>query len=286
MRTGLLVGEAHSYRRAALLPGLGLLAAFVGWGLLGTSDARAAAIDINLIPVGAYVNDGDGQGSHFYTTDQQPTGTGVIKPFLTIQRKGTEQGYNTDAEIEPGFDMKRQANWTRSLLISELDAVSFNGGTYLKFLLDVNEPANGANSLISLNVLQLFVTNEAELKGYQGGSSFTVGETGDGFALATKVYDLDKVSDRTIQLEYRLESGSGSGDMYAYIPYSVLLGRTEKYLTLYSAFGIPYGSASGFEEWAVAARTPVEQSVPLPGVAVAGLVLLGGLGLKRLRRPA
>src|SRR5882724_11723689 len=41
-----------------------------------------------------------GNGGLFYSTDLQPTGTGVLQPFVRIQGKPTEEGYNTDGAIE------------------------------------------------------------------------------------------------------------------------------------------------------------------------------------------
>jgi len=270
-------------------------------GLVGASAAVAAPIDIDLINNMTVVN-GDGQGSIFTQTDQQPTGTGVIKPFLTIQRKGREQGYNSD--VKPlELDAKRAGDngnngWTRSLRISDLAEVKVNGqaGSFLKFLLDVNED-NSDGHLLSLNKLQLFVTNDANLSGYTptttADPSFTVGTATDGFydqlghEKAHKVYDLDQNGDRTVQLDYSFNHGSGSGDMYVYIPTSVLAGRSETYLTMYSSFGSPYASSAGFEEWStLTGSKQLVSAVPLPSVAVAGLALIGGLGLKRRRASA
>src|SRR6185295_5648331 len=40
-------------------------------------------------------------GTAYFTTDTtQPTGTGVFDPFLSIQRNGVEQGYNSSNHNE------------------------------------------------------------------------------------------------------------------------------------------------------------------------------------------
>lgn len=266
---------------------------FAGVAMVGIArSAAGATIEVNLVAAGSYALNADGQGANFYTNQQQPTGTGVIQPFLTIQRNGYEHGYNTDGVME--FDQKRQPGWTRSLLLNEIEPVSMtvNGQTnqYIKFLLDINEPNGGGNALLSLNVLQLFVTNDANIFGYQGyspipGSNFTTGAGTDGFSNATKVYDLDALQDYTVNLNYDNASGSGSGDLYVYIPYSVIAGRTETNLVLYSSFGVPDQSGAGFEEWAVStqAQSLPETAVPLPPVALGGIVLMGATFLKRLR---
>jgi hypothetical protein len=277
------LGRDQRKRRVALGFGVVLLVA-----VLGQSGARADTI--NLTGIGASAINGDLQGTHFFTTEQQPTGTGVIKPFLTIQRKGTEQGYNSDASIKDlQFDQKRSGDqgdkgWTRSLLISDLLPVSLAGqsGSYIKFLLDVDEPNGQSTAKLSLDVLQLFVTNDQKLTGYTGygdsvhAGDFTIGKSTDGFGTkATKVYDLDGKKDFTVEY-YDRSHGSGSGDIYVYIPYQVLAGRTEKYLTLYSSFGVPSTSEGGFEEWSAATRSVAAPppSVPLPPVASGGLVLV------------
>src|SRR4051812_16516409 len=86
-------GRIMTNRRNGVRSSCRVLAA-VG-GLLLASPALAASITIDLT-VTPY-NGAGNQGDLFIRTDQQPTGTGVIKPFLTIQQKGQEHGYNTDS---------------------------------------------------------------------------------------------------------------------------------------------------------------------------------------------
>ena len=99
-------------------------------------------------------NLGTANGGVFSFTDQQPTGTGVIKPFLREQANGTEQGYNTSGGTP--FDDKA-GPWTHDIHLSDLAAstVLMNGVLYYKLLLDVNEPA-GTKSLISLDRLEFY----------------------------------------------------------------------------------------------------------------------------------
>jgi hypothetical protein len=52
-----------------------------------------------------------------------------------------------------------------------------------------------------------------------------------------------------VLLDYRLNSGSGSGDMLMYIPESVFAGGSFVYL--YSLFGELHPGNAGFQEWAV-----------------------------------
>src|SRR6266545_1822960 len=100
------------------------VAALVAAALL-PSAARAETIDL--------VNNtsGTAPNSLFYQTQQQPTGTGYIDPFVRIQRTGTEQGYNTDASEcvqMPAFS----SNWNL-LALNSLQAVTINGVQYYQF---------------------------------------------------------------------------------------------------------------------------------------------------------
>ena len=239
-------------------------------------------------------------GAKYQNMNQQPTGTGVIKPFLTIQQKGFEQGYNTDNGTLQ-FDEKRQPNWTRSLAISELAHVDLNGNVianpttgnlgYVEVLLDINEANSSSKQLLSMRKFQVFVHNNPNITGYVGASP-TDGASTDHFSSpSTLVYDMDaNATDYRVDLQYDFNSGSGSGDLYVFVPWTVFAGRSEQYLTLFSSFGktasdpngsgSPYASDAGFEEWAVRTGTSSTtgggpSAVPLPSTASAGMGLFG-----------
>jgi hypothetical protein len=63
------------------------------------------------------------------------------------------------------------------------------------------------------------------------------------------VFDLDASGDNAVLLDYRLNSGSGSGDMLLYVPDALFTGGTNVYV--YSKFGVEYASNAGFQEWSV-----------------------------------
>jgi len=245
-----------------------VLAALVATCFLG-GKVRADLID--LTTVGATGTEGT---AIFQQMSQQPTGTGVIQPFLRLQNTGVEQGYNTSGRpIEQGFDSKTDPNFTRNLMTSEVPVVNINGINYRQFGLDINEINSGTKSLLSLDKLQIFQSATPSLTSYA--------------SLGTPIYDL---GNNTVLLDYSLNHGSGSGDMFAYIPDS-LFNPATPFVYLYSQFGAlthPDASAdAGFEEWFVTqGNTPPVNEVPAPATLVfAGLgCALGLVGYARGKR--
>ena len=238
-------------------------------GLILTSSARGGSITIDITTRGAT---GLGNGAWYIQTDPQPTGTGVIQPFVRIQNRFTESGYNTDYRpVE--FDTKDQNQWTHALNIADVPIVTYLGGQYRQFLLDINEGGNTTLQQLSLNEVEIYLGPTNLEHNYPN--------------LGTKIYTLDTSGkDRTVELNYKLNSGSGSGDMFLLVPNSLFTGPNQ-WVYLYSNFGIPNGSDAGFEEWAVLQANnppPGEGVVPLPAVAWGGLALFGGLGMNRRRR--
>lgn len=149
------------------------------------------------------------------------TGTGVIQPFLHVQKTGIEQGYNTD--YSPPEFPETNSPWTESLLLSAVPVKNIDGINYREFLLDINE-SGGGNQYLSLDKLQLFLGDAGDLTGYPSG-------------LGTMIWDMDTgpAGDMWIALDYELEAGSGDGDMLAYIPDSLFTGGS--YVYLYCMFG-------------------------------------------------
>jgi hypothetical protein len=236
---------------------------------LFTVGVRANTVDLTTVGSSGEIND-----AWYVQTGPQPTGTGVIQPFVRIQGTGTEAGYNTDYRpVE--FQTKDQNQWTHSLLLSSVPIVSYRGGQYRQFLLDINEGGNTNLARLSLDEVQIFLGAAGDLHNYPSG-------------LGTLIYDMDAAPDGPgdVELNYRLNSGSGSGDMFLYVPVEKFAQSSNPYVYLYSHFGTPNASDAGFEEWSTIQQEspPVgAPGVPLPSSALGGIGLMG-LTAARCRR--
>lgn len=260
---------------------------------LGYSMLAVAAV---LLPLGARASEvidldtpGDGPVTSsdsvvWSQTAIQPTGTGVIDPFLRVQDSndtgGSEQGYNLDiTTTAPMDDLSTSGsggNYVHSVLFSDMDA----SGGYVKLLLDANQ--TGSNPQLSLTDLAIWV-GDSQAPQNSGSLSALVS------ALGTADYELDAGTDKQVNLAvqtsngFDANNGSGSGDLYVYIPVSYFAGGGT-YFTLYCEFAKnpsldpAYPNDDGFEEWAyVSGPNSVPDSggtLALLGSAIAGLGFL------------
>lgn len=251
----------------------------------------AGSANANMVDLTTAGSSGAINGAQFfqYTADL-PTGTGVFGPFLRVQKNEIESGYNTNGALQ--FDTK-SGPWTHAIKLGDIPLI--NG--YRQFSLDINESTSGTNPLLSLDQVQLFVTSNASLTGYNPTSgTFPTG--------ATKIYDTDTpsgspTSNNWVKLDYTLSgSGSGRADMLMYVPDSYFMAggaTTSSYVVMYSKFGTVFGSdnglyaSAGFEEWSInnisTTSVPIPpQSVPVPTAAwLLGSGLIGMVGIGRRR---
>jgi hypothetical protein len=222
---------------------LGILITAVGF-FIGAAKVQATVVDLTTGP------DASGQigDALFFATQQQPAGTGFIDPFLRIQEKGFEQGYNTDGGFP--FDDKHPHNYQHSLLISDLIPVFLNGQPYLQFMLDSNQNGNSfTEHVLEMTALQIFTTNDPNQTTESFNSKGILQLNG------TLVYNMNANGNNAV---LTTATGSGKADMFMYIPAN-LVKTGEQYLVLYSAFGNDIPSDGGFEEWVF-----IPGTVPIP----------------------
>jgi hypothetical protein len=238
--------------------------------------SRANAETVLDLTNGPFPDSGTINGAIFTTNVQRPTGSGVIDPFVRIQTNNAiEKGYNTSGRPLQ-FDENSSPTFTHELALADLQATTISGVTYYQFLLDINQNNSGpTDHLLNLNELQIYLGDAPDLH-----SGFV---SGTGFAgHSTLVYNIDAGSDNGILLDYNLNSGSGSGDMYAFIPTALFTG-TNKYVYLYSSFGVPNANNDGYEEWAARIGPNTPPAVPIPASVWGGMALMGLIGAAKFR---
>jgi hypothetical protein len=266
------------------------IAMFLGF----TADARAAFIDLTTAGANNILDNHSGAIGGQFIVQQVPdqsTGTGVIDAFVRVQAQGnndTEQGYNTSIPTNQGnspLDTKF-GSFTHAISLADIPVVTISGVAYRQFLLDINQTT--ANPTLSLNQIQIFQANTDML--HTGLSAATVSANAViSFAGATEVFRLNNAtinsSSHEIKLDYSLNAGSGSGDMFLYVRDSSFTGPTNNVI-LYSHFGTPPGGSGtndGIEEWAVLRGSSTNPVPAPPSVLMLGIGM-ACVGLSQIRR--
>jgi hypothetical protein len=227
----------------------------------------------------------DGASSGYWTTiatdDPSTTdipigssGTGVFEAFLRTQAPGTEEGYNTTADI---LDNKNDPH-THNLLLADIpiSTTLLNGnfvGDHYEFFMDGQQ----SDELLSIQDVQFFITQDPS----QSVTTFTTGGllelNNSRLVYSLDSYDSsgDKTLDNRVDLftttgQGRPELGVFIGKEYftAAIEYMMLNAGWDLndpiYVVLYTNMGgSPYGSNSAFEEWDTKATIP-EPATILP----------------------
>lgn len=186
-------------------------------------------------------------------------GSGVFESFLQTQDDPSEEGYNTDGVKE--FDTGSSPTFNHAILVSEIPVVSCESldgnksttGTCWELFADINDSnANDpAAAQIQLTDLEVWLTADAEITGYDQGTGFGTD--------ADLVYDFEgaiSIND--------VNQGSGRGDLRYLIPLEEIVlpancdygsSTCTTYFVVYTEWGDPndgdYKSDSGFEEWKV-----------------------------------
>ena len=263
-----------------------IFVACLAFALLSATLARAAVIVMAPEILHDLTNGGSVtiNQADFVTVDNQPTGSGVVHSFVRVSaaNQGVVEGYNTDGRPLQ-FDENNSHTFTRSQPLGDLKVVTRNGKDYYQFLLDINQES--VRPLLTLNELEIYLGNAPDLLSYSPNRSG--GGTGFG-PNSSFVYDLDENTDNAIDLNYNLNSGSGSGDMWAFIPKDKFdaahtgANANNNYVYLYSKFGIPHANNDGYEEWS--GVEGLNNNVPEPsGLLLLAIAASALLATRRLR---
>lgn len=229
-------------------------------------SAHAAILDLETNGSG-FIN-----GAYFAVNSQNPVGTGVYNPFLTLQANPMEQGYNSSTG---NFDTTREPQWNHEIRFSDLEITTLNGIQYFGFQVDINEPNGGSQSIISLDALRIYTSATLQ------NSTSTNGQGLFNGSLGTLRYNLGGNS----VLYNDQMSGSGQGDINIYIPVSAFAGtQANDYVYMYQRWGSTDSSQGGFEETSlIRGITPIpELSTFFPLVGL--LVAVGSTHVLRRRR--
>ena len=211
-------------------------------------SASVPTVDLSTLGATGSVN-----GALFRQYNSHGAHNSTVQSFLRLDDGGSERGYNTDARPLQ-FDESRNPRFTHSIRVNDIPLVTIGGVQYRELVLDVNEP--GSRSRISLDELQLFVSNNPRLHGYS--------DRHDTLGGVRPVYDLG--ASNWVKMDAGLNHQVGTGDVLVDIPANVLSGGT--YLALYSKFGTHLSANGSFEQWGPGFdKGPATQESSISGIA-------------------
>src|SRR5215831_2680623 len=196
--------------------------------------------------------------SNFNTT----TGTGVISPFLRVQKDGVERGYNTGASsptiVDPTATVDdKGGSFSNYVQLKDIPTIVHNDKNgnpifYYEFLLDAHQ--SNSKPLLSLDEIGFYVSGtKVDPDKYDQGTHVL---SAGGTAL-TKIDDLNPTNDKGtyVKISTVFDAGSGRPDMFMDVPTSLFGADKTQYLYLYTRFGDNNAANATFEEWAHGAAT-------------------------------
>jgi hypothetical protein len=235
---------------------------------------QATADEFDLTTASQVTVTGDVGGDAIFRNNwEQPTGTGVFDPFLTLDSNGQtstgntsiESAYNTDGTRAIYLDQQKPNAFNKTVRFGDLQ----NIGGYYVFDLDANEPGGG-KSLISIDNIRIYTSaGDKTLAGIGTANLDDLGtlrwamntplSTGttppdlNGFNV-TKWVKLD--SNQNNNDSSKANGGSGQADMWVLIPVTAFGdAAADDYVWFYNLNGVHYtadgdlAAQAGFEEW-------------------------------------
>src|SRR2546428_4739376 len=149
----------------------GFLTAFLVIVLVLASPSPSGAIICDLTTRGSVCNNTFGDGAIYKQVDPQPTGSGVIDPFVRVDTPGAtpiqgfEEGYNTslrgangqyNTTTPPNVNQFTNTTQTFNHDLSLGSVATVNG--FRVFSLDINEVnSTPTQALLTLDKVQIFV---------------------------------------------------------------------------------------------------------------------------------
>jgi hypothetical protein len=195
------------------------------------------------------------------STDENGSGGGTFRNMYGVKEPGNrklgyENGYNRngagDATVPGGF--------VANSLVTKGDLLSDASGGYYIFTIDVNEANSGPTRFISLDDFQIFTggsgidtdssggLDPSEVTEAWGTAAMPQPSPGDASNLgnyATLIYNMDALEDSAVFIDYSSGTGSGTFDLYAFIPTTLFdaVGDDEM-LYVFTEFGSYTGATS------------------------------------------
>jgi len=259
------------------------------------SPAAAAIYDLTTVAGSSATINGA-----VYLQGRSDSGTGNFPSFVQVgANQDIVAAYNTNTNMN-GPTLFNGSSDQHNFAITVGDLTTSSNGQFYVFSLDINEnngtggQGGDADKYVSLDEIRIFVGGTAN------GSSQIVPTNSSDPAFGTLVYRMDfgaSGQDNTVGLNFNLATGSGSSDMFLFVPVSAFGGAlSTAQVIFYSQFGalgsvvgagnttgLPdgnYGNSDGFEEWANQGFTlPQQEPPPLPEPATALIWSLGGLAM-------